>query len=76
MGKVQAKGQDMTEAWGHLGKPPKSIMDGTATNDKMMVFKDYQKKLTAALAITNSKKRVARIAELRAQFQRDFPPGA
>lgn len=63
----------MSQSWGPLGKPPKSVVDGTAPNAKVELFRDYQKKLSTAMLITNSKKRVARIAELRAQFQRDFP---
>lgn len=71
---IRTKGKSMSDAWGHLGKPPRSIMNGTASAAKMEQFRDYQDKLKMALAIVNSRKRVARIAELRAQFQRDFPP--
>lgn len=61
-----------SKAWGHLGKPPKTIMDGSSA--KLDLYRDYQDKMAKAAALTNSRTRAARMAEVRAQYLRDFPP--
>ncbi len=59
-------------AWGHLGKPPKAVREGTHPN--MELFWSYQKKLGEALKLSNSRNRAIKITEIRAQYLRDFPP--
>ena len=60
-------------AWGHLGRPPRDIMDGSASPSRHDRFNQHQKNLAQALTIVNSKKRMAKVAEVRAQYLRDFP---
>lgn len=61
------------KAWGHLGRPPRDIMDGSASPQRTELFYDHQKKLAVALATVNPRTRAAKIAEVRAQYLRDFP---
>lgn len=63
----------MSKAWGHLGRPPRDIMDGSASKERTEVFHDHQARLAAALKIVNARARAAKIAEVRAQYLRDFP---
>lgn len=63
----------MSKAWGHLGRPPRDIMDGSASRDRMEIFYDHQERLAEALKITNPRTRAAKIAEVRAKYLRDFP---
>lgn len=59
-------------AWGHLGKPPKAVRNGTHPN--MEGYRDYQKKIAGALKLSSARNRAIKIAEIRAQYLRDFPP--
>lgn len=63
----------MTKAWGHLGRPPRDIMDGTAPQHKQERYFDYQEKMAQAMKIVNQRARAAKMAEVRAQYLRDFP---
>lgn len=60
------------KAWGPLGKPPKSVLDGT--NPKMAMFKGYQQDVAKIMKMANGKARAVKLAEVRAKFLRDFPP--
>lgn len=60
------------KAWGILGKPPASVLNGTS--DKMDLFKKYQAEAAKTQKLANAKQRAVKLAELRAKFQRDFPP--
>ena len=60
-------------SWGHLGRPPRDIMDGSATPARQELYFDYQKKLATAVATVNQRTRAVKIAEVRAQYLREFP---
>lgn len=61
----------MSNSWGPLGTPPQEILDGTS--NKMKLFKFYHDEMAKALKIASSKKRAVRVAEIKAQYNRDFP---
>lgn len=61
-----------SKSWGHLGKPPKSVLDGSSP--KMEQYKRYQQEVAEAAKLTNSKNRASKIALIRARYLRDFPP--
>lgn len=60
------------KSWGHLGKPPKSVLDGTST--KMALFKFHQAECMKASKLANPKQRAIKLAEIKAKYTRDFPP--
>lgn len=60
-------------SWGHLGRPPRDIMNGTATAARQELYFDYQKKLATAVATVNQRTRAVKIADVRAKYLRDFP---
>lgn len=63
----------MTDSWGYLGKPPKDILDGSATKDRMDMFRMYQTQIERAKKIVNSKLRSVQMAEIKAKYKRNFP---
>ena len=60
------------KAWGFLGKPPKSVMDGST--DKMQLFRSYQSDVAKAQKLKNKRARAVTLASIKAKYQRDFPP--
>lgn len=72
---IRTEGKDMifNPAWGHLGRPPRDIMDGSASQDRQDLYFSHQKKLAAALATVNQRARAIKVAEVRAKYLRDFP---
>lgn len=61
-----------SSSWGHLGKPPKSVLDGSSP--KMEQYMRYQQEVAEASKLVNARTRAARIATIRARYLRDFPP--
>ncbi len=61
-----------SKSWGPLGRPPESVMNGT--NKKMDLYKYYVEQMSKAAATRSPKARALKMAEIRALYNRDFPP--
>ncbi len=60
------------KSWGLLGKPPASVLNGTHEN--MALFKKYKEEASRIQRMANGKAKTVAAAELRAKFNRGFPP--